>query len=60
MNSDVIFALASGAGRAAVAVLRLSGAGSEAVLRALAGRLPNPRMASLRRLRHPRHRRAAG
>lgn len=53
MSNDVIFALASGAGRAAVAVLRLSGAGSETVLRALAGRPPKPRMASLRRLRHP-------
>ncbi len=54
MHDDVIFALASGAGRAAVAVLRLSGRGTGAVLEALAGRLPLPRHASLRRLRHPR------
>jgi tRNA modification GTPase len=52
MHEDVIFALASGAGRAAVAVLRLSGRGTGAVVEALAGRLPPPRHASLRRLRH--------
>ncbi|MBL6078019.1 tRNA uridine-5-carboxymethylaminomethyl(34) synthesis GTPase MnmE [Belnapia sp. T18] len=52
MPDDVIFALASGAGRAAVAVLRLSGPGTGAVVQALAGRLPPPRHASLRRLRH--------
>ena len=46
------FALASGAGRAAVAVVRLSGPGAGAALAALAGRLPAPRQASLRRLRH--------
>lgn len=53
MKPDVIFALASGAGRVAVAVLRLSGPGVAEVVTALAGRLPAPRMASLRRLRHP-------
>ncbi|MBX6742096.1 MAG: tRNA uridine-5-carboxymethylaminomethyl(34) synthesis GTPase MnmE [Acetobacteraceae bacterium] len=53
MSPDVIFALASGAGRAAVAVLRLSGPGVAEVVTALAGGLPAPRMASLRRLRHP-------
>ncbi len=53
MRPDVIFALASGAGRAAVAVIRLSGAGTGAVLTALAGSLPAPRLATLRRLRHP-------
>jgi tRNA modification GTPase len=52
-GADTIFALASGAGRAAVAVLRLSGPGSGAVLRGLAGKLPVPRTASLRRLRAP-------
>ena len=52
MHEDVIFALASGAGRAAVAVLRLSGRGTSATVGALAGRLPPPRHASLRRLRH--------
>lgn len=53
MNPDVIFALASGAGRAAVAVLRLSGSGVAEVVTALAGKLSAPRMACLRRLRHP-------
>ena len=54
MNAtDTIFALASGAGRAAVAVMRLSGPGTGAVLTRLAGRLPEPRRASLRRLRDP-------
>lgn len=55
MTSGVIFALASGAGRAAVAVMRLSGGGTREALGALlGGRLPRPREASLRRLRHPR------
>jgi tRNA modification GTPase len=51
--SDTIFALASGIGRAAIAVLRLSGPDCEAVVRQLAGRLPAPRTASLCRLRAP-------
>ncbi|MGI3776517.1 MAG: tRNA uridine-5-carboxymethylaminomethyl(34) synthesis GTPase MnmE [Janthinobacterium lividum] len=48
--TDTIMALASGPGRAAVAVLRLSGRGCGAVLDALCGR-PAPRRASLRALR---------
>ena len=36
MHDDVIFALASGPGRAAVAVLRLSGRGTSAAVEALA------------------------
>ena len=51
MFADTIFALASGAGRAAIAVLRLSGPDSARMLAALGGGLPAPRMASLRRLR---------
>ncbi len=52
MNAaDTIFARATGAGRAAVAVLRASGPGAGPVLAALAGPLPAPRLASLRRLR---------
>jgi tRNA modification GTPase len=47
-----VFALASGAGRAAVAVLRLSGPETPTILQALAGALPPPRCASLRTLRH--------
>lgn len=49
--TDTIMARASGAGPAAVAVLRLSGPRAGSVLAALAGHLPEPRRASLRRLR---------
>jgi tRNA modification GTPase len=48
--SDTIFAPATAAGRAAVAVVRLSGPKSAEAVRALAGRLPAARRASLRRL----------
>lgn len=51
--TDTIFALASGGSRAAISVLRLSGAGAGPALRRLLGGLPAPRLASLRRLRHP-------
>lgn len=51
--TDTIFALASGAGRGAVAVLRLSGPGSAAILGRLCRRMPKPRVASLRRLIDP-------
>jgi len=51
MNSS-IFALASGPGRAGVAVVRVSGPLAEASLRALAGVLPQPRHGTLRRLTH--------
>ncbi|PHK94811.1 tRNA uridine-5-carboxymethylaminomethyl(34) synthesis GTPase MnmE [Pseudoroseomonas rhizosphaerae] len=53
MSLDTIFALASGTGRAAVSMLRLSGPGSGPILERLAGARPAPRMASLRRLRDP-------
>ncbi len=49
--TDTIYALASGAAAGAVAVLRLSGPGSAEAVRRLAGGLPPPRHASLRRLR---------
>ena len=48
--SDTIFAPATAAGRAAVAVVRLSGPGARNAVRALAGRLPAPRRAVLRTL----------
>ena len=48
---DTIFALATAPGRAAIAVMRLSGPASGAFLASLAGRLPPPRRASLRTLR---------
>ncbi len=50
---ETIYALSSGAGRAGVAVLRLSGAGAGAALTALAGSLPPPRQATLAQLRDP-------
>jgi tRNA modification GTPase len=50
-DSDTIFAVASGAVRAAVCVLRISGPASAALLTALCGRLPAPRRAALRALR---------
>ena len=46
-----IFARATGAGRAAIAVIRISGARSGPILQALGGRLPPPRRAVLRALR---------
>jgi tRNA modification GTPase len=48
--ADTIFALASGAGRAGVGVVRLSGGLAGPALKALAGELPPPRAAMLRRL----------
>jgi tRNA modification GTPase len=50
-ETDTIFAVASGAGRAAIAVLRISGPASGALLDTLGGARPAPRRASLRRLR---------
>lgn len=50
---DTIFAVSSGAPPAAIAVLRISGAGAFDAVRTLAGGLPAPRRASLRSLRHP-------
>jgi tRNA modification GTPase len=45
-----IFALASASGRAGLAVVRVSGPGAGATLEALAGQMPPPRRAVLRRL----------
>ena len=50
MNDDTVFALASGAGRAAIAVLRISGPDSARLLTALCGSLPLPRRAVVRAL----------
>jgi len=49
--TDTIFAPATAAGRAAVAVVRLSGPQTKAAVKALAGDLPPARRASVRRLR---------
>jgi tRNA modification GTPase len=48
---DTIFAPATAPGRAAVAVIRLSGPDAGAALQALAGARPAPRRATLRKLR---------
>ncbi|HEX8233959.1 MAG TPA: tRNA uridine-5-carboxymethylaminomethyl(34) synthesis GTPase MnmE [Caulobacteraceae bacterium] len=50
--TDTLFALATAPGRAAVAVLRLSGPGAAEAVKRLAGRLPPPREARLRVLRN--------
>ncbi|RYY27886.1 MAG: tRNA uridine-5-carboxymethylaminomethyl(34) synthesis GTPase MnmE [Sphingomonadales bacterium] len=51
--SDTIFAVSSGAPPAAIAIMRLSGAGAFDAVHALAGDLPRPRAAALRALRDP-------
>ncbi len=51
--SDTIFALASGAGRAGIAVLRLSGGRCGAVLDAMCGGRPQPRRATVFHVKHP-------
>ena len=53
MTCATIFALSSGLPPAAIAVIRISGAQAGAALRALAGRLPAPRRASVATLRDP-------
>lgn len=50
--TDTVYAVATAQGRAAVAILRLSGPGTEAALRAICGDVPPPRRAVLRALRH--------
>lgn len=49
--SDTVFALATAPGRAAVAVIRLSGPGCAAALKAIAGEGLKPRQAALRPLK---------
>ena len=52
--SDTIYALASGAGRAGIAVVRISGPGADEALRALSAcELPPPRMATRMRISDP-------
>lgn len=50
--TDTIFALATAAGRAAVAVVRVSGPETLSIVQALTGKPPKARMAGLRTLRH--------
>jgi len=51
--ADTIFALSSGAPPSAIAIIRISGAGAFEAVRALAGRVPAARRASLAKLRDP-------
>src|ERR1700730_11156248 len=53
IENDTIFAIASGAGRSAIAVLRLSGPASRTIVKNLAGKLPEPRKAALTIFREP-------
>lgn len=51
-SDDTIFALASGLGRTAISVVRVSGPASGQMLARLCGSVPKPRVASLRSLRN--------
>jgi tRNA modification GTPase len=53
MGNDTIFAIASGAGRSAIAVLRLSGPASRTIVESIAGKLPEPHTAALATFRDP-------
>jgi tRNA modification GTPase len=53
IDASTIFALSSGAGRAGVAVIRVSGPAARAVLDAMAGTMPKSREAAFRTIRHP-------
>ena len=54
MSGDTIFALSSGGGRAAIAVVRVSGSAAAEVLTRIGGKpLPEARRATLRRFRRP-------
>ena len=53
MTAETIYALSSGSPPAAIAVVRISGPRAREALRALAGRVPEPRRASLATLRRP-------
>ncbi len=50
-KADTIFAVASGSGRAAIAIVRLSGPRTGAALSLMIGQVPRPRVATLAKLR---------
>lgn len=52
-GEDTIFALSSGAGRTAIAVIRVSGPSAGLALERIAAPRPKPRFAAFRKLRHP-------
>jgi tRNA modification GTPase len=51
MTGETVFAIASGASRAAIAVLRLSGPATREIVKAITGKIPTPRVATLSTLR---------
>ncbi|HEX2726234.1 MAG TPA: tRNA uridine-5-carboxymethylaminomethyl(34) synthesis GTPase MnmE [Beijerinckiaceae bacterium] len=53
MRSNTIFAVATGFGRAAITVIRISGPQTRFILETIAGGVPEPRRLVLRRLRAP-------
>lgn len=53
MAKDTIYALSSGAPPSAIAIIRISGPGAGAALESLAGALPDPRRASVAKLKDP-------
>jgi tRNA modification GTPase len=53
MTSTTIFAVATGFGRAAISVIRISGPQTRFILETIAGGVPQPRRLVLRRLRAP-------
>jgi tRNA modification GTPase len=52
-SHPTIFALSSGRGPAAIAVIRISGPRAGEALKALTGKIPSPRQAALARIRDP-------
>jgi len=52
-SPTTIYALSTAPGRAAIAVIRMSGPQASTALKALCGRTPKPRQATLSTLRHP-------
>jgi tRNA modification GTPase len=53
VTSETIFALSSGRPPAAISVIRISGSDAHRAAERLAGRLPEPRSAAVRDIRHP-------
>jgi tRNA modification GTPase len=51
--SDTIYAVSSGIGRSAVAIMRISGSQTSALLESISGNLPPPRRLTLRTLKDP-------
>jgi tRNA modification GTPase len=54
IEGDTIFAIASGAGRAAITVLRMSGPATRQIVESVSGLLPEPRVATLKTFRDPK------